>query len=70
MGSAGEREMLVEPAPETVPDALVEELVELLDVVELELEPHAARPSASSATPASVPILFLITASPLIRFPR
>jgi hypothetical protein len=43
----------------------VEALVELLDEDEVELEPHAARPSASSTTPASAPILFLITASPL-----
>ena len=38
-------------------------LDELLD--ELELLPHAASPSASNATPASAPILFLVTTSPL-----
>jgi hypothetical protein len=39
------------------------ELDELLD--ELELLPHADRPSASNATLASAPILFLVTTSPL-----
>jgi hypothetical protein len=44
---------------------VLELLVELLDEVELELLPHAARPSASSTTPASAPIFVLITTSPL-----
>jgi hypothetical protein len=72
----------VEPAPEIVPEpvggvvavfalalelvlAVVELVVELL--VELEL-PHAARPNASTAQPASALILFLITTSPLAGF--
>jgi hypothetical protein len=38
--------------------------LELLEELELEL-PHAARPNASTAQPASAPILFLITTSPL-----
>jgi hypothetical protein len=70
----------VEPAPEIVPGAVLVAvavvlgvllaLLELLDVlvevelVELEL-PHAARPNASTAQPASALNLFLITASPL-----
>jgi hypothetical protein len=43
---------------------VLEELlvVELLEELEL---PHAARPNASTAAPASAPILFLITTSPL-----
>jgi len=69
----------VEPAPEIVPEAaggavavfaallelalVLELLVELLDELEL---PHAARPNASTAQPASAPILFLITTSPLL----
>jgi hypothetical protein len=41
-------------------------LAGVLLVVLLELElPHAARPNASTAQPASALILFLITASPL-----
>jgi fermentation-respiration switch protein FrsA (DUF1100 family) len=55
----------VEPAPETVDEPLPEPAAlfdELLDELEL---PHAARPSASKATLASAPILFLVTTSPL-----
>jgi hypothetical protein len=59
----------VEPAPEIVAEPLLDEL---LDELELELPdelelllPQAARPSASKATLASAPILFLITTSPL-----
>jgi hypothetical protein len=55
----------VEPAPEIVAEALVLELVELVvELLELEL-PHAARPTASIAQPASAPNLFWITTSPL-----
>jgi hypothetical protein len=58
----------VEPAPEIVAEPPLDELVELelelLDELEL-LLPQAARPSASKATLASAPILFLITTSPL-----
>jgi hypothetical protein len=56
----------VEPAPEIVPEALLEdvELDELL-LEELELLPQAASPSVSNATLASAPILCLITTSPL-----
>jgi hypothetical protein len=42
-------------------EAVVPEL--LFDELEL---PHAARPNASDAQPASAPILFLITKSPLV----
>jgi hypothetical protein len=56
----------VEPAPEIVADPPLEvvvlALLELLEELEL---PHAARPNASTAQPASAPILFLITTSPL-----
>jgi hypothetical protein len=59
----------VEPAPEIVAEPPLDEPVdelelELLDELEL-LLPQAARPSASKATLASAPILFLITTSPL-----
>jgi hypothetical protein len=61
----------VEPAPEIVPDALVEELVELLgeleDLVELD-SPHAARPNASIAELRTAPILFLVTTSPWLDY--
>jgi hypothetical protein len=55
----------VEPAPEIVAAVLLEAVVPvLLELVE-ELElPHAARPDASIAQPASAPNLFLITTSP------
>src|ERR1700689_165400 len=52
----------VEPAPEIVP--LAEALLELL-VVLLELLPHAATPSDSTAAPRIAPAFLLITASPL-----
>jgi hypothetical protein len=62
----------VEPAPEIVAEPPLDELLdelelELLDELEL-LLPHAARPSASTATLASAPILFLITTSPLLDY--
>jgi hypothetical protein len=40
-------------------------LLVVLDVLEVLELPHAARPNASTAQPASALILFLITASPL-----